>query len=563
MTTQTLLSNARILSFGGDPSGERSGEPTPANADALLIEGEHIAWLGSESAASELMPNARRIDLGGATVLPGFVDGHAHVIGTGQASLQVDLWGASSLAEIQQRIGEWAREHPTAPWVMAQGWNQAAIPAAEPHRSWLDAVVPDRPVVAQTYDYHSIWLNSAALASLGITSETVAPEGGRIAMDADGPTGYIDETAMQQLVWPQLEARQSDSERAYFLEAVQRAYAESGVTSATDMAMAEADLAVLEQAERAGELSVRVRAFWRVDHFDDPELRRAQLQRAIELAARGGSQWLRVVGIKLFVDGTIDGCTAALSAPYANGSHPDPIWSAEELTDIVTEADAAGLQIAMHAIGDEAVHSAIDALEHAVAVNGPAPRRHRIEHLELVSAADIARLARLGITASMQPVHADPAIQANWRRMLGDERIERGFAWREVSDAGARLVFGTDSPTSPYPPLPNMYVATTRESALDPQTEANHPALAVPIRDALQHATADAAWACGSEHEFGHLAPGMLADCIVLDREVCSADPAELLQAQLLATIVGGRVVYASAAGRALGLRTAGEPKAG
>src|SRR5690606_11213859 len=160
--------------------------------------------------------------------------------------------------------------------------------------------------------------------------------------------------------------------------------------------------------------------------------------------------------------------TAAMLEPYANGTNADPIWEYDALAPVVAAADAAGLQVALHAIGDRAVRVALDALAHAVEVNGPRPRRHRIEHLEYVDPADVPRLARLGVMASMQPVHADPAVQENWRAMLGDHRIDRGFAWPEFLDAGARLALGTDTPTAPYEPLRNMYVAATRRSAIDP-----------------------------------------------------------------------------------------------
>ncbi|WP_277815655.1 amidohydrolase [Streptomyces exfoliatus] len=253
---------------------------------------------------------------------------------------------------------------------------------------------------------------------------------------------------------------------------------------------------------------------------------------------------MRVTGIKVMIDGTVDGCTASLGKPYANGTSADPIWSLAELAPVVAAADAAGLQVAMHAIGDEATRVAIGAVEHAIALNGPKERRHRIEHLEVVDAADIDRLAALGITASMQPVHADPAIQENWRRVLGDERVDRGFPWPEMTDAGATLVLGTDSPTSPHAPLPNMFIAATRRSALDPSLPANIAHYALPLADAIVHATRDAAWASRSEHLHGRLAEGQYADFIVLDRDIFTRPLDELLATRVLRTVVGGRAVH-------------------
>ncbi len=266
--------------------------------------------------------------------------------------------------------------------------------------------------------------------------------------------------------------------------------------------------------------------------------------RAIELAAEAGTPWLRVAGIKLVLDGVIDACTAAMRHPYADGSNAAPIWPLDDLAPVVVAADAAGLQIAMHAIGDAASGIALDALEHAHAVNGDRHRRHRIEHLEYADPADIVRLARLGVTASMQPVHADPAIWANWAAMLGDERADRGFAWTEFTDAGARLAFSTDAPTAPHEALPNLYVAATRRSALDGSFPPSHPEYAVPLEDAVVHATRDAAASCLDDDVRGSIAPGLAADFAVLDRDPFTEGAEALLEARVVRTVVAGATVY-------------------
>jgi predicted amidohydrolase YtcJ len=211
---------------------------------------------------------------------------------------------------------------------------------------------------------------------------------------------------------------------------------------------------------------------------------------------------------------------------------------------VVAAADAAGLQIALHAIGDEASDIALDALEEAYLRNGPRDRRHRIEHLETVTEANVKRLAALGVVASMQPVHADPAIQDNWRIVLGDHRIERAFPWTEFTDAGATLVFSTDAPTAPHQPLPNMYVASTRLSALDPTLEANLPKYAVELAEALCHATRDAAFSCRAEEQQGRISAGYLADFTVLDTNPLQADPSQLLTNHARLTVVGGTTAY-------------------
>jgi predicted amidohydrolase YtcJ len=241
-----------------------------------------------------------------------------------------------------------------------------------------------------------------------------------------------------------------------------------------------------------------------------------------------------------------------VTLPYTTGAMPDPIWDYEALAPVVAAADKAGIQIALHAIGDAAVRNALDAIENAYRENGTGPgttaeRRHRIEHIEYCDPADIPRFAALGVTASMQPVHADPAIQDNWRDMLGPDRSSAGFPAAALVASGARLVLGTDAPTAPYAPLPNLFIATTRRSALDPSLPPNEPKNALPLQDAITYATAHAAWSCFAEDRLGSIAPGRQADFVVVDPNVIETDPEQLLDAMVLQTVVGGRTVYRQA----------------
>lgn len=523
---------------------------SPRRATALVVHDGTLAYVGDDDTARRVGggADATVVDLGGATVLPGFVDGHAHVINTGEAAQHVDLWSATSLDDIQQAIAAHAAAHPELPRIRAHGWRHDVV-GGLPTRQMLDSVVPDRPVYAQAFDFHSVWLNSAALAEVGIDRDTVSPSGGAVHRDAEGePTGYIDEIAMHRLVYPVLDTFVTAEDRDAALRRALADYRAAGVTSATDMALDEVDLAALARAEQAGELTTRVNAYWFVAPTGDGAQNLAQVRQAAARAAQYDSDRLRVVGIKVMIDGTIDGCTAAVSRPYVTGVGADPIWSLEELAPVVALADALGLRVAMHAIGDEAVRIAISAVERAVAANGPRERRHRIEHLEIAERPDVERLAALGIVASMQPVHCDPAIQENWRAMLGDERVERGYPWPFVRDAGGTLAFGTDSPTSPHPPLRNMFIAATRRSAIDPSLPANIPAFAIPLTDAIEHATRDAAWACGAEALCGVLETGRRADFLVLDRDIFARPVEELLDAVVVRTVVDGRLVHESVA---------------
>lgn len=516
-------------------------------ASALVVRNERILYVGDETTARRISPHAERIDLDGRLVLPGFVDGHAHVIGTGEALGQANLWGVENLSEIHQRLVQWQTENPDAPRVLAMGWPHGAIPGGQPHRTMLDEQFPETPVYAVAYDYHSIWLNTAALEEVGITADTPDPLGGTIHRDESGEaTGFVDETAFHSIVAPFLDDLVDESTSAQSLDLVQEAYRQTGVTTSCDMGFNEADLETFLAGERAGKLTSRLKAYWRINNTGDLQQNLAQVMRATELAQTISSSYLDVVGVKVIIDGTVDGCTAVLGAPYLDGSTAEPIWPLDDLAPVVAAADAAGLKVAMHAIGDEAVRIAISAVENAIRTNGTLLRRHRIEHLELVDRADVERLAALGITPSMQPVHVDPVNADFWRSQLGDERADQGFPWSWMTEAGARLAFGTDSPTAAHPPLPNMYMATTRKSTTAPNLPANLPEFAVPLSEAVVHGSADSAWTCGAEDEVGRLRAGLYADFIVLDTNVFDGPIEALLSTSVSMTVLGGKAVYES-----------------
>lgn len=504
-----------------------TADPAMPWAEALVVDGELITFAGDLGGAREAAGPARREEeLGGALTLPGFVDAYAHLLMAGEAQLRVPLTDAADLPEIQQRLAIRAKSQPDASRVMGRGWLFSAVPGGLPTKEMLDEVVPDRPVYLDANDYHSCWVNSAALAELGVTRSTPDPVGGRIVRDAGGDaTGFLEETAAQTLVWPFLDSVGTDRDRDRALGAIAAAYTSSGVTTVVDMALDDLALAALTRADRAGTLDLRVIGHWLVPRGGSAADHLAEVERATELARGQRSERLRITGIKLVVDGVIDGCTAAMLEPYVNGGNAEPIWDLDALVPVVTAADAAGLQVAMHAIGDRAVRTALDALERAAERNGPRERRHRIEHLEFVDRADVQRLADLGVTASMQPVHCDPAIISNWLAMLGDPRGERGFAWPEMRSAGALLAFGTDTPTAPLSPLHNMFIASTRRSALDPTRAPYLPHFALPLADAIAAGTADSAWACRGDGSFGRLRSGLAADFVVLDADPLTAGP--------------------------------------
>ncbi|GAA1782599.1 amidohydrolase [Agromyces lapidis] len=538
--SRTLVTNARIF------TANRPGDGAEW-AESLVVDGETLAYVGDAAgAALAAGPDAEVQDLGGRLVMPGFLDVHTHLHMLGDALGRVQLRDADDLGEIQARLRAGRDADPEAPRLLGVSWLFDSVPGGAPTRQMIDEVVADVPVYLDANDLHSTWVNSAALTELGITRDTPDPIGGRIGRDADGePDGMLYETATQFFVWRFLAEQTTEADRDAAVERALDAYLAAGVTGAADMAFGELELASIERVvARRGGLPFHLVAYWLIDNTGDDEQNLAQVARAAELAQRSDATGVRIVGIKLITDGVIDACTAAMKEPYADGSNEDPIWPYDRMAPVVAAADAAGLQIALHAIGDLASESALDALEHAAEVNGDLSRRHRIEHLEYAAPGTAERMARLGVTASMQPVHCDPAVMDNWIAQLGDTRADRGFAWSEYRDAGALLAFSTDAPTAPHEALANLYIAATRRSALDHSLEALTPQYALPLGEAVGHATRDAAASIREGHLRGRLAEGLAADFAVLDADPFAAGDAALLTARVIRTVVGGRTAY-------------------
>lgn len=518
-------------------------------AEAMVVADGVVAFAGTRSNAIQTAgPDAEVVELGDGLVLPGFFDGHAHLLSAGAALRRAVLRPCTTLDEIRTELLRWRAANPDAPRVLGVGWVFSALPDATPTRQMLDEIIDDVPVYLDASDLHSVWCNSAALAELGVTAETADPVGGRIVRDGDDQaTGLLLENAGYHLAWPVMNAASAAEDDANLRAAI-GAYLAAGTTSAVDMALQPKAVGAIERAAERGELPFTVIGHWLINRTGDPASELAQVHEAAAMAARHTTGPIRIAGIKLITDGTIDGCTAGLIEPHTNGEPGEMVWPREALEPVILAADEAGLQIAAHAIGDLAVRTVLDCLEVAAARRAARgdtrPRRHRIEHLEYVDPTDIPRLAALGVTASMQPVHVDPAYLDNWIELLGPQRAQWGFAWPLYRDSGATLAFGTDTPTAAHHPLPNMYIATTRRSPYVADAEPLRPDFALPLAESVVHATADAAWASFEEDRRGRLLPGQAADFVVLDRNPFVQGPGSLLETRVLATYVAGQRVY-------------------
>ncbi|MCT2224946.1 amidohydrolase [Microbacterium paraoxydans] len=520
---------------------------------AFAVRGDRILAVGTEtevrSAAGE---GAAVVDLGGAFVMPGVIEAHAHLAMFGHAQGKVQLRDCTSVAQIQQRLLEARAMNPDATVVEGVSWLFDALPAGvtQPTAAMIDEVIDDIPVFLDANDLHSTWVNTAALRAAGIDRDTVDPIGGQVVRDEDGEaTGFLLETAAMDLLADYLDGIRTEEEVDGHLELAFGAYLAAGVTGAADMGMTEQSMAALRRRlDRDGRLPFPVTAHWWLSSTGDPAADLAQVERAVQLRDEleaTGTPWLKVVGVKFILDGVIDACTAAMVRPYADGSNADPIWSREAATPVAIAADRAGLQLAMHAIGDAASALAVDLVEACERANSTdIARRPRIEHLESVAPETVARMRAHGIAASMQPVHCDPAILDNWMAMLGDQRAEDGFPWNWFRDVDVPVALGTDAPTAPHEALHNLFIAMTGRSSIDRALPPYHPERAFTAAQALAAATSGAAHVGAIDDAYGRIAPGFFANVAVLDIDPLSAPTDDLLTGAVLLTLVHGEVAY-------------------
>lgn len=427
----------------------------------------------------------RVIDAASAWIMPGFNDSHVHFLTGSRALGELDLRGAPTKQAVARRIADYARIHD-GPWVFGRGWLYSAFPGGMPTVDQLDQLVPDRPAYLESFDAHMGWANSRALAIAG------------------APRGVLKEDAML-LVTRHIPQRTREQDLEALRAGVRRA-ASRGIASVQEAGDGQNQLPLWQALRERGELTLRVRLAFdltprtNLTHYGDP---------------RPGDAWISTGILKAFADGVVESHTAAMLEPYADSAQRGrPIWDAADLAAAARDADARGWQVQVHAIGDAAIRMALDAFEGTTA-----GRRHRIEHIETPDPADIPRFARQGVVASMQPQHADPALTGMWRQRLGSDRAARGWPWRALMESGARLAFGTDWPVVPLDPFAS--VAAARDVARD---------------KAIEAWTSGSAYAEHADHQKGKVREGMLADLILVDLD----------QAKVMATIVGGRVVYES-----------------
>jgi predicted amidohydrolase YtcJ len=541
---QTPADPAEMVLLGGRVF---VGDPANRIVEALAVRDGRVVAAGSDAEVRGWIgPGTRTIALEGRLVTPGFNDAHIHFAPGGMSLLAVELLGTTSTAEVERRVAAAVAAAAPGEWIVGRGWDHTRYPASEldpagwPTGAVLDRAAPANPVLLTRVDGHVSWANSAALRIAGVDRATQPPPGGAILRDAAGePTGILQESA-QALVRRHVPEPTAAQVRRGIVAAMELA-ARTGVTSVQTSASGE-DVRVYRALRDADSLTVRVYAWHPL------ERRTIEAMTALGIGAGFGDEWVRTGMVKGFTDGTLGSRTAYMLEPFSDdpSTRGLPQHTPAELDALVRAADAAGLQVILHAIGDAANRLALDVFERAAEANGPRARRHRVEHAQILHPEDIARFRRLGVIASMQPTHATSDMRWAEAR-IGAERAAAGaYAWRSLLDAGASLVFGTDFPVEPMAPVEGIYSAVARQSREEPGTPPGGwlPEQRLSREEAIRLYTAAPAYGEWEEGRKGTLRPGMLADLVVWDRDLLTVAEDDILRAEPIMTVVGGRVVF-------------------
>ncbi len=521
--------------------------PAQPEAEGIAVYGNRILRVGTSQEVRQLAgPPTRVIDLHGRRVVPGFNDAHVHFVVGGQVLANVQLLDASSQAEFRERIARFAQSQPAGAWILSGIWDHERwTPAVLPTHQLIDDVTPKNPVFVMRLDGHMGLANGLAMKLAGVDRNTKDVPGGVIVRDADGnPTGMFKDAAMTLIhrVVPPLSLEQTETA----ILAAQQEAARNGVTSVQEMADDQDDtsgpehLRALQTLEREGRLKVRISVNLRL--LDWKNLAGSGMQ------AGFSDGLVQVGGLKAFADGGLGASTAWLFAPYndapnTSGIATDELQHPEQMYADMKGADQAGLQIAIHAIGDRANRTILDLYQRLEKENGPRDRRLRIEHAQHLTAADIPRFTQLHVIASMQPYHAID--DGRWaEKRLGPQRIHYAYDFRSLLDSGALLAFGSDWPVAPLKPLMGIYAAVTRRTLDNRNPNGWIPEQKISVAQAVHAYTVGSAYAQFDDRIKGSVETGKLADLAVLSQDIFHTDPVQIQNTQVDLTIVDGRVIY-------------------
>jgi predicted amidohydrolase YtcJ len=526
-----IITNAKVWTVD-------KGYPT---AQAVAVLGDRIVSVGT-SAEIDAWRGAgtKVIDAGGKLLLPGFNDAHVHFVSGGSQLDAVQLNDVTNPEEFARRIGERAKKTPKGEWIVGGDWDETKWdPAKLPTKELIDAVTPDTPVFVYRYDGHLGLANSVALRMAGVTAKTQDPPGGVVVHDAKGnPTGILKDAAMDPVykVMPALSHEQR-------VRVVKRALAHAaslGVTSAQDMNPDYADIAVYSELLQRGELTTRLYVAPYISGVDD--------QAKLGIRHAFGGPFLQMGAVKAYADGSLGSSTAYFFEPFVgqpdnHGLLSDEMHPISAMRDRMMKADAAGIQICTHAIGDQGISIILDLYSDVVKAHGEADRRFRIEHAQHMAAKDFDRFAQLHVIASVQPYHAiDDGRFAEGR--IGHDRSSRTYAFRTFLDHGVRLAFGTDWDVAPLNPMLGLYAAVTRATLDGKNPNGWFPGQKLTVTEAVEAYTMGSAYAEFQEREKGSITAGKLADMVLLSDDIFSIAPQKIRDVRVEKTILGGKVIW-------------------
>ncbi|MGB0103012.1 MAG: amidohydrolase [Candidatus Sulfotelmatobacter sp.] len=530
--------------YTGVPSNSPFG--STLREEAIAVRGDRIQAVGRNVDIMKLKgPDTEVVDLGGRFVMPGFNDAHVHLAAAGLQKLTIDLTGVKTLEELRERVKARVEKAKADEWIVGGGWDETLWPIPTLPSRWdIDEVSDGHPVILDRVDGHLALANTRALQLANITLASRDPEGGKIDRDANGqPTGILRDTAQQPVraAIPQL----THEARRQGIEVALADLAEHGVTSAQDYSPEWENFLIYQELEKEGKLTARISEWLPFDDVIDELKVKRGFQPESDLMLHTGM-------LKAFMDGSLGGHTAALMEPYADDPKNSglPRYEQAKLNDMAKERVLAGFQLGFHAIGDEGVQMALDAFAEAEkaareqkvkAPNGGSDFRLRIEHAQVTTPAQIARFKELKVIASVQP--SQLLSDMRWAQdRLGAKRAATSYAWASFLNKGVTLAFGTDYPVEPISPFRGLYAAVTRKSENGKQEY--FPEQKLTMDQAIAAYTTGSAFAEFEEKEKGELAPGMLADFVVLDRDITAASAEKELATRVLLTVVGGKRVY-------------------
>jgi hypothetical protein len=531
-----ILKNAKVFTVN----------PQHPFVHAVAVRGDKIIAIGSDKDMKPFIgKDTRVIDCDGAFVCPGFNDAHLHFIPGGKKLLGLDVAGIRSKQKVLEKVREFVKRAEPEQWIVGRGWDESLWEGAAVAKgggvlpTWqdLDSVAPDNPVVLYRADGHSLWANSLAMKFNHVTKDTKPPAGGEIERDAKGePTGVFKETAMG-LVRVQGGKPPKEATPA---EALTRAMQEANRLGVTSVQDGSADYDLFEEFAREGKWTVRMYAWGKLDgnlpRWKEIRERLARFKPTLQLGC-----------LKGFTDGSLGSATAAMLTPYV--SNPNTrgqlLFTPEELNRRVTEAEREGFQVNLHAIGDAALRLTLNAFEAAQKAHGKRDTRGRIEHIQFTHPDDLPRFKPLGVVASVQPCHVMTDMRFAESR-VGRGPCERGgYLWKSFVQRGVPLAMGTDWPVEPFDVMPNLYAAVTRQNPDGEPKGGWYPQERLTMEEALTAYTFGSAYATFEENLKGSIEVGKLADIVVLDRDLLTASPKDVLKTRVLYTLFGGKVVYA------------------